>query len=110
MRRFLYFYFLIALSVNDALAKLDLPPGYESDMQEGIDTVNKAAEVFKGVLSGTLAALIIISCVFAILLRAIPSREWKEKGKAILFDNLGTILLALIGLPLLMTVLKLIKL
>ena len=103
-------YIIITLFLSKAYADLALPKGYESDLNEGIETINKAAEVFKTILTGTIAALIVISFIFAILLRAVPSREWKEKGKELLFDNFGTILLILIGLPALLSVLKLIKL
>lgn len=89
---------------------LKLPDGYEVSIDDGVETINQSAEIFKSVLTGILAALIIIGFVFAVVLRAVPSREWKEKGKAILVDNVGTILLVLVGLPALLSILKLVNL
>ncbi len=89
---------------------LDLPDGYEQNIDEGIKVIDETAGLFKDVLLGVLASIIVIATVIALLLKAIPSRELKEKGKAILVDNFVLIALAVIGLPLLLSVLKLIEL
>ncbi len=102
-------FFFLLLPIEPTFA-LKLPDGYEQSIDDGVETINQSAEVFKSVLTGILAALIIIGFVIAVVLRAVPSREWKEKGKAILVDNFGTILLVLVGLPALLSILKLVEL
>ncbi len=97
------------IAPDEAFA-LKLPAGYEDDIDEGIKVVDKTAGLFKNLLFGVLASIIIIATVIAFLLKAIPSRELKEKGKAILVDNFVLIALVVIGLPLLLSVLSLVKL
>ncbi len=95
-----------------AIDQVELPQELQNadqKVKEGVKVITDASDTVKTVVGGLIIALIIISFVYAILLRTIPNREWKEKSKNLLFDNIGTVLLMAVAFPLLLVVLDKIK-